>query len=89
MNQVHKFDLIRQVDLEIEGLLIPQVIIDFGSQVNIFPKSTWLKLGQPHLTKFDFYIKLIDQGLVEPLGIWKDVKATIMVILNRINFEVI
>ena len=61
MNQVDKFDLDPQVDLEIKGLLIPQVIIDFGSQVNIFPKKTWLKLSRPELTKSNFYLKLVDQ----------------------------
>ena len=45
MNQVDKFDIDPQVDLEVEGVLIPQVVVDFGSQVNIFPKFKWLKLG--------------------------------------------
>lgn len=31
MNQVNRSNLDPQVDLEIEGLLIPQVIVDFGS----------------------------------------------------------
>ena len=44
-NQVDMFDLKPQVDLDIKGALIPQVFIDFGSQVNILPKSTWIKLG--------------------------------------------
>lgn len=43
MNQVDRFNLDPQVDLEVEGLLIPQVVVDFESQVNILPKSTWLK----------------------------------------------
>lgn len=37
MNQVDKFDLDLQVDLEVRGVLIPQVVIHFGSQVNILP----------------------------------------------------
>ena len=45
MNQVDKFNLDPQVDLEVEGVLIPQLVVDFGLEVNIFPKITWLKLG--------------------------------------------
>lgn len=54
MNQVDKSDLDPQVDLEVEGVFIPQVVVDFVSQVIIFPNRTWIKLGQPHLTKSDF-----------------------------------
>jgi hypothetical protein len=28
-----------QVDLEIKGFMIPQVVVDFGSQVHILPKE--------------------------------------------------
>ena len=34
-----------QVYLQINELLIPKVVLDFGSQVNILTKSTWEKLG--------------------------------------------
>ena len=40
-----------QVDLQINELLIPKVVLDFGSQVNILTKITWEKLGQPQLVK--------------------------------------
>ena len=66
MNQVNKFDLDPQVNLEVERILIPQVVVYFRTQVNISPKITWLKLGQPQLTKSDIYLKLAYQGLVEP-----------------------
>jgi hypothetical protein len=89
MNKVDKFDLDPLVYLEVEGVIIPQVVVYFDSQVNIFPKRTWLKLAQPHLTKPDFYIKLAYQGFVQYLGIWKDVMTTIMGISTRIEFEVI
>ena len=78
-----------QVNLDIEGVLIPQVVVDFGSQANILPIATWVNIGQLELEKYDFYLKLVDQGLVKPLGIWKDIETTIMRILTRIDFEVI
>ena len=40
-----------QVDLQINELLIPKVVFDFGSQVNILTKNTWEKLGRPQLDK--------------------------------------
>ena len=69
MNHMDKLDFNPQVKLEIEGLLIPQVVVDFGSQVNILPRAIWVKPGRPELEKSNFYLKLDDQVLVEPLGI--------------------
>lgn len=66
MSQVDRFEFKPQVDLEIEGVLIPQIVIEFSSQVNILLKRTWMKLGHPKLVKFDFYLKLTDQSLVKP-----------------------
>ena len=88
-NHVDKFYLNPKIDLDIEGALISQVVVDFVSQVNILPRSTWIKLGWPELVKSYFYLKLVDQGLVEPLGIWKYVEMTIRVISTRVKFEVI
>lgn len=36
-----------QVDLQINEFLIPKVVLDCGSQVNILTKDTWEKLGRP------------------------------------------
>ena len=78
-----------QVDLQINELLIPKVVLDFGSQVNILTKNTWEKLGQPQLVKSEYYLKLADQGLIEPLGLCKNIETTIMGITIKTNFEVI
>lgn len=45
MNHSDKSEFNPQVNLYIEGVLIPHVVINFGSQVNILPKTTWIKLG--------------------------------------------
>lgn len=78
-----------QVDLQINEFLIPRVVLDFGSHVNIITKSTWEKLGRPQLVKSDYYFKLADQGLIEPLGLCRNIQATIMGISVKINFKVI
>ena len=89
MDHLYKSFFDRKVNLEIEGELIPRVVVDFQSQVNILLISMWIRLGQPKLEKYGFYLKLVDQGLVEPLGIWRDVETSIMGIKKRIDFEVI
>ena len=78
-----------QVDLQINEFLIPKVVLDFRSQVNILKKDTWGKLGWPQLVKSDYYLKLADQGLIEPLGLCRIIETTIMRILVKINFKVI
>ena len=78
-----------QVDLQINELFIPKVVLDFGSQVNILTKSTWEKLGRPKLIKSEYYLKLADQGLIEPLGLCKNIETTIMGIIVTTDFKVI
>ena len=78
-----------QVDLQINELLIPKVVLDFGSQVNILTKSTWEKLGQPKLIKSKYHLKLANQGLIEPLGLCRNIERTIMGITVTIDFKVI
>ena len=77
------------VDLQTNELLIPKVVLDFGSQVNILTKSTWEKLGRPQLVKSEYYLKLADQGLIEPLGLCRNIETTIMDITVTTDFKVI
>ena len=78
-----------QVDLQINEFLIPRVVLDFGSQVNILKKSIWEKLGRPQLVKSNYYLKLANQGLTEPLGLCRNIETTIMGISIKIDFKVI
>ena len=78
-----------QVDLQINEFLIPRVVLDFGSQLNILTKDTWEKLGRPQLVKSYYYLKLADQGLIEPLGLCRNVQTTIMGISVKIDFKMI
>lgn len=45
MNRIDRTNFDPQIGLDIEGVLIPQVVADFGSQVNILPRTTWIRLG--------------------------------------------
>jgi hypothetical protein len=85
--QTNDFD--PQVDLEIDKNLIKQVIVDFGSQVNILPRETWVRLGKPPLQPTMNFLKLADHRFIEPIGTLKSVITSIMGILTRVDFEVI
>ena len=52
-------------------------MLDFGSQVNIMTRDTWEQMGRPRLYELGIYLKLVDQGLIEPIGVWKNVDTTI------------
>ena len=65
------------------------VVLDFVSQVNILTKDTSEKLGQPKLVKSNYYLKIADQGLIELVGLCRNIETTIMRISVKINFKVI
>jgi hypothetical protein len=75
--------------LEINGVMIEHVVIDFGSQVNILPCDTWIRLGLSSLSPAMNYLKLVDQRLIEPISILRNVETQIMVILTPFEFEVV
>ena len=49
LNQKDKSDADPLVNLEIEGYHVRQVVLDFGSQVNIMTQYTWEQMGRPQL----------------------------------------
>ena len=49
LNQKDKSDVDPLVDLEIEGYHVRQVVLDFGSQVNIMTRDAWEQFGRPRL----------------------------------------
>ena len=89
LNQRDKTDIDPLVDLEVEGFYIKRVVLDYGSQANIMTRSTWEKKGRPSLVESNIYLKLADQGLIESIGVWKNVKTSIMGINTTIEFKII
>ena len=53
------------VDQEIEGYHVQQVVLMFGSYINIITCDTWEQLGRPQLHESSIYLKLVDQELIE------------------------
>ena len=89
LNQKGKSDADPLVDLEIEGYHVRQVVLDFGSQVNIMTHDTWEQMGRPRLYESRIYLKLADKGLIEPIGVWRNVDTTIKGISTKVDFEII
>ena len=52
-------------------------------------QDTWEQLGRPQLYESGIYMKLENQGLIEPIGVWKNVDTTIKGISTKVNFEMI
>ena len=52
-------------------------------------RDTWEKMGRPRLYESGIYLKLADQGLIEPIGVWKYVNMTIKGISTKVDFEII
>ena len=52
-------------------------------------RDTYEKMGRPQLYESNIYLKLADQGLIEPIGVWKNVDTTIKGISAKVNFEII
>ena len=89
LNKKDKSDADPLIDLEIEGYNVRQVVLDFGSQVNIMTRDTWEQLGRPHLNELGIYLKLADQGLIEPTGVQRNVDTMIKGISTKIDFKII
>ena len=89
LNQKDKSDADPLVDLEIEGYNVQKVVLEFKSQVNIMNGDTWEQLGRPRLYESGIYLKLADQGLIEPIGVWRNVDTIIKGISTKFNFEIL
>ena len=52
-------------------------------------RDTWEQLGRPLIYESRIYLILADQGLIEPIAVWRNVDTTIKGILTKVNFEII
>ena len=52
-------------------------------------RDTWEQLGKPRLNESGIYLKLADQRLIEPIGVWRNVDTTIKGITTKVDFKII
>ena len=65
-------------DVHIDGVIVPNTLIDLGAAINIMTKETMLKLNlQGTLRKTTIVLQLADWSIVTPEGIVEDVMVTI------------
>ena len=52
-------------------------------------RDTWEQMGRPRLYELGIYLKLANQGLIEPIGVWKNIDTTIKGISTKFDIEII
>jgi hypothetical protein len=65
------------------------MILDLGSEVNVFPKKTWQCMGQPTLGYSPVQLKLTNQNRFLPMGRLKGVTLDLDRVHTKVEFEVI
>jgi hypothetical protein len=68
---------------------IGDIILDFGYEVNVFPKKTWEAMGEPTLGYSPIQLKLENQHIVVPIGILKGIPVDLDGMRTMEDFEVI
>jgi hypothetical protein len=64
------------------------VILDLGSNINIFPKTTWEAMGEPTLGYSNIQLKLENQQRVIPIGRLKNTTMDLDGVRTTTDFEV-
>ena len=52
-------------------------------------RDTWEQLGRPRLNESGIYLKLSEQGCIEPIRVWRNVDKAIKYITTKVEFEII
>ena len=66
-----------------------QVILDLGSNVNVFPKQTWERMGRPALQWYPIQLRMLNQQNIIPMGRLQGVTVDIEGASALADFEVI
>jgi hypothetical protein len=66
-----------EIEVEVMDKIIPHVIVDDGSNVNIMPESTMLRLGLSVIGPSPWKVKLAYQRPSKPLGQIKDLRIRV------------
>jgi hypothetical protein len=65
------------------------VMLDLGSDVNIFPKKYWEVMGKPKLVWSPIQLWLANQYKIYPIGRLEQVEVNIEGVKTKVDFEVI
>jgi hypothetical protein len=65
------------------------IMLDLGSDVNIFPKKSWELMGKPKLVWFPIQLRLANKYRIYPIGKLEKVEVNINGFKTKEYFEVI
>jgi hypothetical protein len=91
INQVDRKKITRRefrLNENIGDFNMGNVILDLGSDVNIFPKKTWEAMGEPTLGYSNIQLKLANQQRVIPIGRLKNTTVDLDGVRTTTDFEV-
>ena len=66
-----------------------QVILDLGLDVNVLPKQTWQRMGEPKLEWSTIQLCMANQKNIIPLGRLSKIVVDIAGVKAQVDFEVI
>jgi hypothetical protein len=65
------------IQIQVRNNIIKDVLIDGGASVNIITKKLITKLGLPKLKPSPYHLRMVDQSMMKPLGIIRNLKIHI------------
>lgn len=78
-----------QITTQIGEYEMDQVILDLGSDTNVFPKQTWECMGRPALQWSPIQLQMANQQNILPMGRLQGMTMEIEGVSMQTNFEVI
>lgn len=57
-----------RLTMQIANYEMDQVILDLGSDTDIFPKQTWERMGRPVLQWSPIQLRMVNQQKIIPMG---------------------
>ena len=78
-----------RLNAQIGDYEMDQVILDLGSDVNVLPKKTWQRMGEPKLEWSTIQLRMVNQQKIIPLGRLPKVMEDIAAVKAQVDFEVI
>jgi hypothetical protein len=77
------------ITIEINGISLPNTLIDLGASINVIPFDTMQKLQINQLRPTQTMIELVDKSVISPVGSLDDITATLASWEYPVDFLVI
>jgi hypothetical protein len=65
------------VTIEINGVSLPNTLIDLGEEINVMSVNTMKKLQLDHLRPTQTFLELADKSVITPTGSLDDITVTL------------